>query len=211
MYVSLILNVSLILALVALYSLVIRVTSFGKKAWLVLNGLVFGLTAVAAMSVAYHYSSGVIYDGRSIILSLSGLYAGTIPTIIASLIALLYRFYLGGNGLMAGLTTIIFCAATGLLFRRKFTYRINHLGKLELLAFGLVVHLVMLACQLLIKPWPAGVMVISRIWLPIMLTFPAATMLTGLLLQQENRRLEAELKVRESEEKYASFLTTPAR
>ncbi|MGC9056145.1 MAG: PAS domain S-box protein [Candidatus Saccharicenans sp.] len=202
MYVSLVLNVSLILALVALYSLIIRSTTLGKKSWAVLNGFVFGLTAVSAMSVAYHYGGGVIYDGRSIILSLSGLYAGTIPTIIASLLAMLYRLFLGGNGVYAGLTTILFCATTGLLFRRKFLNKINNLNKLELLIFGLVVHFIMLACQLLIKPWPAGLAVISRIWLPIMSTFPLATMLTGLLLQQENRRFEAELKLRESEEKY---------
>lgn len=202
MYVSLILNVSLILALVALYSLVIRSTSFGKKAWVALNGLVFGLTALAAMSVAYNFGSGLIYDGRSIILSISGLYAGGLPTIIASLIAISYRFYLGGNGVIAGIATIIASASTGLFFRKKFISRINNLNRFELFIFGVLVHVIMLSCQLLIKPWPRGVSVISRIWLPIMLTFPVATVLTGLLIQQENRRWEAEMKLRESEEKY---------
>lgn len=60
----------------------------------------------------------------------------------------------------------------------------------------------MLACQLLIEPWPAGVTVISRIWLPILLIFPPATVLTGLLLQGESKRLLAEKKLKESEEKY---------
>ncbi|HAR36095.1 MAG TPA: hypothetical protein DCR87_04165 [Acidobacteria bacterium] len=202
MYISLILNVSLILALTALYNLVLRIATLEKKTGYLLQGLVFGLLAVAAMSVAYNYSSGVIYDGRSIILSLSGLYAGSIPTIIASLISLLYRYHLGGNGVWAGLATIVLCSATGLLFRRKFIKKINTLNKFELLTFGLAVHLVMLGCQLLIKPWPAGIEVISRIWLPILLTFPVATVLTGLLIQQENLRLQAEIKLKESEEKY---------
>ncbi len=202
MYISLILNVSLILALVALYSLVIRSTSFGKKPWVVLNGLVFGLTAVAAMVVAYNFESGVIYDGRSIILAISGLYAGSLPTIIASLIAISYRFYLGGNGAIAGIATIIASATTGLLFRKILIHRINNLKRFELFVFGVLVHIIMLSCQLLVKPWPYGVSVISRIWLPIMLTFPVDTVLTGLLIQQENRRWEAEIKLRESEEKY---------
>jgi len=202
MYVSLILNVSLILALTALYNLIIRIITLEKKIGYLLQGLVFGLSAVAAMSVAYNYGSGVIYDGRSIILSLCGLYAGSIPTIIASLISLIYRFHIGGNGLWAGVATIIFCSATGLLFRRKYIKKINALNKLELLTFGFIAHLVMLGCQLLIEPWPAGLQIISRIYLPILLTFPLATMLTGLLIQQENLRLQTELKLKESEEKY---------
>ena len=117
MYISLILNVSLILALIALYNLVLRIATLEKKTGYLLQGLVFGLAAVAAMSVAYDYGGGVIYDGRSIILSLSGLYAGSIPTIIASLISLTYRHHLGGNGVWAGLATIVLCSATGLLFR----------------------------------------------------------------------------------------------
>lgn len=72
MYISLILNVSLILALITLCSLVLRSTIQEKKPAKILTGLIFGLTAVAAMSVAYKYGGGVIYDGRSIIISLAG-------------------------------------------------------------------------------------------------------------------------------------------
>lgn len=202
MYISLILNVSLILALITLYSLTLRLTILEKKAGKILTGLVFGLTAVAAMSVAYRYGSGVIYDGRSIIISLSGLYGGFWPASLASVISMAYRAHLGGNGVWAGLATIIFCALTGLGFRAIFKPKLYKLNHYQLYGFGLAVHLVMLACQLLILPWPTGVPVISRIWLPIMLIFPLATVLTGLMLQGETRRITAENKLRESEEKY---------
>ncbi|MCX8159967.1 MAG: PAS domain S-box protein [Candidatus Saccharicenans sp.] len=202
MYISLILNVSLILALITLYSLILRVTILEKKAGKILTGLVFGLTAVAAMSIAYRYGSGLIYDGRSIMISLSGLYGGLWPATLASLISMAYRAHLGGNGIWAGLATIILSALTGLAFRSVFKSKINNLRHYELYGFGLAVHLVMLACQLLILPWPSGMTVISRIWLPILLIFPPATVLTGLMLQEENRRIRAESKLRESEEKY---------
>lgn len=202
MYISLILNVSLILALITLYSLTLRLTILEKKAGKILTGLVFGLTAVAAMNVAYRYGSGVIYDGRSIIISLSGLYGGFWPAALASIVSMAYRAHLGGNGVWAGLATIIFCALTGLGFRAIFKSKLYKLSYYQLYGFGLAAHVVMLACQLLILPWPAGVSVISRIWLPIMLIFPLATVLTGLMLQGETRRLLAENKLRESEEKY---------
>lgn len=202
MYISLILNVSLILALITLYSLVLRATILEKKPARILTDLVFGLTAVAAMSVAYKYGAGVIYDGRSIIISLAGLYGGFLPAATASAISLGYRAYLGGQGVWAGLATIIFCVAIGLAFRNIFRARLGKLNAYELYGFGFLAHLVMLACQLLIIPWPSGLTVIGRIWLPILLIFPPATVLTGLLLQGENRRLLAEIKLRESEEKY---------
>ena len=59
----------------------------------------------------------------------------------------------------------------------------------------------MLACQLLL-PWPRGLEVISRIWLPVMLIFPAATLLIAFLLKTEERRILAESALRESEDRF---------
>jgi len=211
MYISLILNASLILALITLYSLVLRISTVRKIQGQVLSGLVFGLTAVAAMSVAFRYGSGVIYDGRSIIISLAGLYGGLWPAAIASLVSIGFRTHLGGNGVWAGIATIIFCAATGLVFRNLFKFKIEKLRHPDLYVFGLVAHLVMLTCQLLIIPWPSGVAVISRIWLPILLIFPAATVIAGSLLQEESRRIQAEVKLKESEEKYRILFDNAAQ
>ncbi len=205
MYLSLIFNVSLILALTTLHSLILHASFAGKKSGKILKGLTFGLTALAAMSVAYRYGSGIIYDGRSIIISLSGLYGGPMPAVIASTISLAYRAYLGGNGVWAGLATIFFCGLTGIISRKYFDSKINNLKIMQLFVFGFLVHLIMLACQLLIKPWPLGLTVIRKVWLPVLLIFPAATVLTGLLLQRENKRLQAETKLRESEEKYRTL------
>ena len=65
----------------------------------------------------------------------------------------------------------------------------------------------MLLCQLLL-PWPGALETIGRISLPVMLVFPAATLLAGILLGNEERRIVAAGKLRESEAKYAAAFNT---
>lgn len=55
----------------------------------------------------------------------------------------------------------------------------------------------MLACQLLLLPIPSGIAVIKKIWLPVMVVFPVATMLMATLLANETKRLKAEDGLRE--------------
>ena len=110
-----------------------------------------------------------------------------------------YRAQMGGAGVWAGIGTIIGCAGVGLAFRRGYANRPDKIGIFSLYGIGISVHVVMLACQLLIQPWPSGIAVINRIWLPILLIFPTVTVLMGLFLGTEERRIQAELSLRKSE------------
>lgn len=192
MYLSLIQNAALLVALCSFYSLISRLRRDRELLTRILEGLLFGGVAVAGMNMPFHYAPGIIYDGRSIVLSMAGLFGGPAAGGIAALVAALYRFYLGGAGVWAGLSTIGGCTLVGLAFRRAFADRPERLGILSLYGLGISAHLVMLACQLLLQPWPAGVVVIYRIWIPIMLIFPVATLLMGVLLGSEESRIVAE-------------------
>jgi PAS domain S-box-containing protein len=199
MYVELIQNTSLIVALTSLYGLLSRLNRFGETWRKVLSGLLFGGVAIIGMQLPFHYTSGVIYDGRSITLAMAGLFGGGTAAVVSTILAGAYRAHMGGAGVWAGIGTIIGCAGVGLALRRSYGNRPDRIGILSLYGFGISVHVVMLACQLLILPWPSGIAVINRIWLPIMLIFPAVTVLMGLFLGTEERRIQAELSLRESE------------
>ncbi len=202
MYHDLILNASLLVALTALYNLLAQVGK-DSKVWIkILAGLLFGGVAVAGMDMPFHYAPGIIYDGRSIVLAMAGLFGGGTVAVVSILVAGAYRVALGGNGMWAGLATILSCAMLGLSFRHACG---NHPGKLgisALYALGISVHITMLACQLLVIPWPSGLTAISKVWLPVMLIFPVATVLMGVLLRNEDRRRQAEETLLESEEKF---------
>ena len=151
------------------------------------------------MQLPFHYAPGIIYDGRSIILAMAGLFGGGTTAVVSTVLAGAYRAQMGGAGVWAGLATIIGCAGVGLAFRRAYGNRPDRMGILSLYGFGIIVHLVMLACQLLIQPWPSGLAVIGRIWLPILLIFPIVTVLMGLFLGTEERRIQTEIHLRKSE------------
>jgi signal transduction histidine kinase len=53
----------------------------------------------------------------------------------------------------------------------------------------------------LIIPWPSGLKAIGNIWQAIILIFPLATVLMGILFRTEDRRLEAEESLRKSQQR----------
>lgn len=199
MYSSLIENTTLLLAFIVIYSFLTRKLQGGDVWQGVLKGLLFGLVAVAGMLVPFNYAPGIIYDGRSIVLSLAGLFGGGVVTAVSVAVAGAYRASLGGDGIWAGLATIIASGTVGLAFRRFTGYRPEELGMLQLYGFGMLVHIVMLACQLLIIPWPTGLTSISRLWLPVLVVYPFVTLLMGVLLGAEKRRIRTEHALATSE------------
>jgi len=202
MYVQLIKDAALLIALTSLHSMLSRLR-FRSELWpRLLSGLLFGGVAVAGMAMPFQFQPGVIYDGRSIILVLAGLFGGTISTIVASVLAGVYRAALGGAGVWAGLSSIVGPALLGLAFRRGCRGRPEQLGVPALYGMGIAAHVLMLACQLLVIPWPTGLGAIGRIWLPVMIVFPVATVVMALLLQTESKRALAESALRESEDRF---------
>ncbi len=195
-------NAALLVALSALYGLLVRFRKSDNVYHKVISGVFFGLIAVIGMNLPVRLDSGVIYDGRSIVLTLAGLFGGGVASVSAITVAGAYRAYLGGAGVWAGLATIVCCTSIGLAFRRKCRNRPDLLSFLHLYGIGLVSHIVMLACQLLIRPWPRGLYILETIWLPVLIVFPLATSMMALFFSTEERRVRAEEHLMQSEGRF---------
>ena len=116
----------------------------------------------------------------------------------------LLRLWQGGIGQWAGVATILSSALFGLLFRRmqiQFGWNRNNLF---LYASGLVIHLSMLACMLLL-PESIRWKVLSDISLPVLLVYPFATMLYGRLIVELEARNEAADELKESQQLYEAL------
>ncbi len=70
--------------------------------------------------------------------------------------------------------------------------------------FGLVIHLAMLGCVLLL-PRAAWWHVLSNIALPVILVYPAVTALLGKLMADHLKRDQTSSKLQESEERYQNL------
>ncbi len=204
LFLALIQNAALLITLSVLYSLLSRFRSEPLIRFKILAGLLFGLIAITAMSIPVHYQSGIFYDGRSIILALSGLFGGGLVAAISVVLAGAYRIYMGGIGMIAGILTIILCAAVGLTARKLFKNKPEEISLLHLWIIGLAAHLLMLLSQLAI-PWPTALKIISEIWIPVLTIFPLATLIIAILLQTEEERLQSLASIKESEKRYQTL------
>ncbi|MDX9710283.1 MAG: LytS/YhcK type 5TM receptor domain-containing protein, partial [Trichloromonas sp.] len=111
-----------------------------------LQGLLFGAAAVIGMLNPLILAPGLIFDGRSVMISLGGLFFGPLTAAVSASMAIALRLAQGGAGLPMGLSVIVVAALLGWLFHRRAQGRTLEITVPRLLLFGLVVHVAMLLC-----------------------------------------------------------------
>jgi putative nucleotidyltransferase with HDIG domain/PAS domain S-box-containing protein len=201
-FVSLIYNAALLLVLVFLYDLLARYFRRRSLAFRLLTGLVLGLISIAVMVTAWRLPSGVIFDTRSVALSMGTLFYGTIPGALGGAIAAAYRVIHGGSGTVMGVSVIAMSVVVGAVWRRWRRVAQRDPGVLELYLFGLTVHVCML---LLTAALPDPLATLQDIAIPVIVIFPLASVLIGLLMIDMRRRRLFESALRESERRFIAF------
>ncbi|MEZ5105577.1 MAG: PAS domain S-box protein [Draconibacterium sp.] len=193
-------NATLLVTLSFLFGVIKWYRPSKEVIYQVINGIWFGLVAIASMMMPYEHSPGIIYDGRSVVMTLAGLWGGGLTTVISAFIAGAYRIYLGGPGVWAGLTTIVLTGITGLVFRLIIRDKIGKQGILGLYLIGVIAHIVMLAAQLLLPNQPF--LIIKKVWLPMLTILPVAFVFISKLFQLIDGYINGYKKIAEAEELY---------
>jgi signal transduction histidine kinase/CheY-like chemotaxis protein len=168
----------------------------------IFTGFVIGTIGIILMLTPWILIPGLVFDTRSVVLSVSGLFFGKLPTTIAIIITSIFRFSLGGDGLWMGTSVIIISGSVGLLWNRYRPLRKSRNYILELVAMGVVVHLLMLCCTIFL-PASQRLNTLKTIALPIMTIYPVATVFLGTLMFKQYKNWQnrkASEKLRESEE-----------
>jgi len=214
MFWGLLYNSTLLIAVVTLYSILHHYEKATSARWRnFFMGLSFGIITVVGMHFGVHYSQGLFYDGRSVILSMAGLFGGWAPAVIAAAMAALYRVHLGGIGMYAGIASIISSAALGALYRKHLKGNVTNISLRNLLVFGIFIHLVVILWQAIFLPWPSiAPAVLKKIGIPYIIILPLATLITGILLKNEehSKMLEKEkhLLIAKLQETLMPLITT---
>ena len=179
-----------------------------KTAGKILQGVLFGAIAVIGMLFPVTLVRGLIFDGRTVVISLCSLFYGPFAGGIASLISAAYRMGVSGPGLPMGLVTITTAWAVGSLYSRRGRRdgrRFFSSGKLY--RMGLLVHAGMLMAVLFL-PADLRWVTFRRVGLTILAVYPFVTILIGKILLDEVERKEHQASLRRSAERYRTTLSS---
>lgn len=196
---SLIQNVALLVTLSVLLQLVMRRWPARSRWRPAISGFLYGSIAVIGMMTPVTLAPGVIFDGRSIILTAAGFFGGPLAAFIAAAMAAAYRLYLGGAGAWVGVAVAVEAAAVGLIFRTLRTRSRPVTGFAYLWLQGVIAHVIMLAL-LYTLPGGLGVQVLRQIAIPIIFVYPIAFVLVARLLLDQEERICDEIRLRELNE-----------
>ncbi|MCF8381194.1 MAG: response regulator [Bacteroidales bacterium] len=179
--------------------------STGKK---IIIGLILSGIGVVLMFTPWSWVPGIVFDTRSVMISISGLFFGTLPTIITMVITSAVRLMIGGDGQWMGIAVIISSGTIGLLWRNLRPDWKSKNYYLELLALGILVHIAMSLCTLLL-PQEAILPTLKAIALPLLFIYSPATMLLGIIMLKQYKNTQnrlAQTKLLESERRLTEVL-----
>lgn len=191
MFIELVKGVALLLALCFLHGFNIRLWRQRPLVGQAFSGLIFGGICVVGMLTPVVLMPGVIFDARSVVLSMAGLFGGPLVAVIATLMAAAGRLWLGGAGAEVGLMVIVLCTALGLVYREGRARARLGVEPVPLAFFGLLLHTAVVALFQLL-PAEAVLRINQTLALPYLLTFTPATVVLGLLLRDVEERMSTE-------------------
>lgn len=207
MVIDIINNIALLLSVSVIFATYPFKSAHASKRVLVLMGLVVGSLGLLIMSRPAVLLQGIVFDGRTILLGVSGMFLGYIPTILAAIMMIAYRIMMGGGGMVTGVSTIFFACSIGLLWHR---YRYHVYVKtwvkasLELYLVGLAVHVCMLASMFLM-PSAQQQDVFRVMTLPILLIYPIGFYLLSVLLFSQVQRMTMVEQLEISEHRFKTM------
>jgi len=185
-------NAALLLGLILLFDILVKRKKQHTLSLInLMIGFIIGGIGLVIMVTPWTLAPGVVFDTRSVLLSVSGLFFGAIPTVIAMLMTLAFRLFQGGNGALTGCLVILATGSLGIAWHHLRKGPLKNIGFLELYIFGIVNHIVML---LLMLTLPEGLAhaVLTTISVPVMLIYPLGSAVLGAVLR--NRLLNEEVQ-----------------
>lgn len=194
-------NLALLLALGILFSYASRLWNESNLPRQFLLGLLFGVFAVIGMAVPVVVKPGVIFDGRSVILSVGALFGGPIVAIISVLIASVFRLIVGGAGTLTGILVIFSSSIIGVIYHYLIGKKKVLFNPIYIYLFGVIVHSVMLLLMLSL-PFKTAIEILEQTFLSVIILYPLATLFLTSLLKDLEKKNKSYKELTESEQKF---------
>lgn len=208
--VALVQNIALLLAGALLFDLMAgsrKTTEPRRYVYQVILGFGLGALGVVVMMTPWTFTTGLVFDTRSVLIAISGLFFGTIPTVVVMAMTVSLRLSQGGVGTATGVSVILASGIIGIVWRHRRRHTLERLSWRELFLFGLVVHAAMLALMFTL-PWDMALSVLRRISLPVLMIYPLGTALFGSLVVKRLQSEKTRAELAESERRYRALVET---
>jgi len=200
-------NTTLLLTISIIYSALSAGKRGKRKSYDFILGLLIGIVGILLMINTVDFAPGIIFDTRSILVSVSGLFFGFIPTVTAVSLISIFRIVLGGAGTFAGIVVTLTTASFGLLWSHFRMHRALLLKMnvwLEFYLFGLLTHIIMLVSMLTL-PHNMIVALLKEISLPILLIYPIGSLLLCMLMSAGLKSNQTKSDLEKSEASYKNL------
>ncbi|MGC8803654.1 MAG: PAS domain S-box protein, partial [Bacteroidales bacterium] len=205
MFIDIVQNIAILLAFAVLYDYVWLKYKHKKSLLLkIITGLTIGFIGVVLMKTPWVMAEGLIFDVRSVLLSVAGLFFGLTPTLIAITIAAVFRYWLGGPGMVMGIVVIILSGLIGLAWRNFIPDVFGRNRMWKILGMGMAVHIVMLAATVLL-PSAVAFDTFKNIAPSVLTLYPLATVLLSTLLLEREKKLQREKLIEASEQRFRNL------
>jgi PAS domain S-box-containing protein len=203
-------SISILISLTLIYFISFRWFRTRNKWKELLSGSVFGLATIGVMINSIEIVPGLFLDIRTIILPLAGLFGGPIVAATAGLISSIYRLWVGGPGVFAGVMVIITSTLAGIIFFYLLNKRIFTSPVWAYVMLGFIVHLIMFLFLSFI-PTELRNYEFFRVLYPLLILLPLVFLLICLLFHEKEKSHHAVDQLAESQKRFQQlFYHNPA-
>jgi len=202
---EIIINIILLFGLVFIISLSNTTISFKSKRSDIFLGIIIGFITIFIMMNAWQMTTGTFFDTRSVMIGVTSLFFSYYTSFIAASIAVLYRIYIGGAGVYAGVLSILFPLIIGWIWKKYIHQKLQLKPLVKYYLFGVVIHLFVILSQFTF-PFPDSLTVIKNVGWVIIVFYPIATMLLCLAIINHENRIKSREKIIQSEKKYRTLI-----
>ncbi|WP_314018630.1 EAL domain-containing protein [Stutzerimonas degradans] len=162
-------------------------------------GIWFGIACIIGMMIPNAIQAGLVFDARTVVLSMAALFGGPLVAGIAGALAAAYRIWLGGIGMLTGLGNVLLPIVLGLAYRYCHQRGLVRIGCWQLLAFGLLLHLGVLGLVALLLPTAVVLTAFREVAATLLVALPLGTTALGLLISDLIKRNSTEQALKVSE------------
>lgn len=170
----------------------------------ILSGFIIGIIGIILMLTPVKLIPGIFFDTRTILISVTAMFFGYVPTAIAAVIICAARIIMGGSGTLMGILTTLSASGIGLLWYQFRLKKIidpdnsavirKRLVYAEFYLVGVAVHIAMLLC-IITLPGEIRLRALTYMGLPVLLLYPVGSLVLSSFLFGEliNNRTRLEL------------------